>query len=637
MTASMNQKKVVSLDKKWKEFLFAFSGFGPNLLMILMGSYYSDALNPAALEIGEQYQAILPNFCFILPALFPILYALGKVFDGIIDIPFAYITDTLSTKWGRRRPAIAVCLIPMIVSYVLCWVMPVQSEYSLFNTIWVSVWNIVFFATYTMCLIAFYGSLSSVCTNEAQRLRVSGYKSFFDTITYCLVYALVPVILQGAKLHVHQLVFLCMPLMLTMVIPLVLIKEGEKYGYPENDGLSEEKVTIGQSIRLTFKNKIFRRWLYVNCCTFFGLQMFLSAMNGMIIGGMGLNGAQMALLNTCAFGPVPVMLYLFNKVKAKKGVRMAYQSCLLMFSVAIMSFFIASRFILGEGNVPLKLIIGAVGGVCGSWSIGVFFMMPYLAPAQISSVEEKLTGKNHSAMYFAGNAVATSIVGAISGSLIYEYIKNVFISKEKFGIVWAADSAEAYAKLFGTAAASSQELTGVYNLGNLLVPFIVCATCIIGFFIAFKLPRDFTPDILAKEFKDHDPSLDITEFENEKPMEEKEEILFVQIGLSILSGFLFGFVWSGFLLKSIKTLTGKLKPLPNYLLACCIPFGSIWVVLKLRKLILTAAEERGVQMRINKWILIALSAVFFILPINIIALSILQHKINRLYKAEGTK
>ena len=89
---------VQSLDKKWKEFLFAFSGFGPNFLMVLMGSYYSDALNPSSLEMGEQFQAIMPGVCYILPALFPILFAIGKVFDGIIDIPFAHITDNLSTR-----------------------------------------------------------------------------------------------------------------------------------------------------------------------------------------------------------------------------------------------------------------------------------------------------------------------------------------------------------------------------------------------------------------------------------------------------------------------------------------------------------------------------------------------------------
>ena len=627
---------VRSLNTKWKEFLFAFSGFGPNFLMVLMGSYYSDALNPAALEAGEQLQAIMPGFCFILPALFPVLFALGKVFDGLIDIPFAYITDTLSTKWGRRRPAIAVCFLPMLVSFILSWVMPVQAEYSLFNTIWVFFWNLIFFASYTMCLIAFYGSLSSVCEDEPQRLRVSGYKSFFDTISYCLVYALVPVVLKGLDMHIHTLVFVSTPLMLSMLIPLFLIKEGEKYGYPENEGLSPEKISLGESLRLTFKNKIFRRWLYVNCCTFFGMQMFLSGMNGMIIGGMGMNSLQMALLNTCAFAPVPIMLYLFNKSKARYGVRATYQSCLLVFAVAIMTFFFASRFMLGEGNTTLKIAIGILGGLGASWSIGAFFMMPYLAPAQISCVEERLTGKNHSAMYFAGNAVATSVVGAISGSLVYEYVKNIFLSKEK-GFTWATDSSEAYRKLYGLAtdaAVSAEEAATVYNFANLVVPFIVCITCVIGFFLAFKLPRDFTPAVLARQFKEFDPALDISEIEAEDVKADKEEIIFVQVGLSILSGFLFGFIWTGLLLGSIRKLTGKLKSLPWWLLSCLIPFGQIFTVVRLRSLILDKAAEEGKQVKLPLLPLILLSCVFFILPLNVITLAILQSAVNRLYREE---
>ena len=103
--------KVRSLDKKWKEFLYACTGFGPNFLMVLMGAYFTDAINPVALGEGS-YQAIMSGTCFILPLVFPTLYAIAKAFDGIIDVPFAYITDTLSTKWGRRRPTILVCMIP---------------------------------------------------------------------------------------------------------------------------------------------------------------------------------------------------------------------------------------------------------------------------------------------------------------------------------------------------------------------------------------------------------------------------------------------------------------------------------------------------------------------------------------------
>ena len=631
---------VKSLDKKWKEFLFAFSGFGPNFMMILMGSYYSDALNPSALESGEQFQAIMPGVCYILPALFPILFAIGKVFDGIIDIPFAHITDTLSTKWGRRRPAIAVCTLPMIISYALCWIPVGGPEKQLFNTIWVTAFSMIFFATYTMCLIAYYGSLSTACVDEPQRLRVSGYKSFFDTISYCVVYALVPVILSSAKIQINTLVFVSMPIMLTMIIPLFLIKEGEKYGYPENVGMSEEKVTIGESIRLTFSNRIFRNWLYVNCCTFFGLQMFLSSMNGLIIGGMGLDGVQMAILNTFAFGPVPVMLYLFNKAKARHGVRATYQSCLLMFAVAIMSFFLGSRFVLGEGNTMLKIIIGIIGGICGSWSIGVFFMMPYLAPAQISSVEEKLTGKNHSAMYFAGNAVATSIVGAISGNLVYEYIKNIFFARGK-GLVWAEAgeglkaSEVAYKMLFGEIGTEQQVAESVFNFGNLVVPFIVCITCVAGFFIAFRLPKDFTASILAAEFKALDPSVDISKIEAEEPKAEREEIIFVQVGLSILSGFIFGFIWLGQILKSIKEFKPEFKRLVPYLVSCLIPFASIYFALKMRREILDAADKAGVSIKINSALLVASSVIFPILPINVVGLAMLQSGVNKFYRSIG--
>ena len=630
---------VQSLNKKWKEFIFAFSGFGPNFLMILMGSYYSDALNPSSLEMGEQFQAIMPGVCFILPALFPILFAIGKIFDGLIDIPFAHITDTMSTRWGRRRPAIAVCFLPMLVSYLLCWIPIGGPEAKLFNTIWVAVCSVIFFASYTMCLIAYYGSFSAVCSDEPQRLRVSGYKSFFDTATYCLVYALVPVILSGAQMQIDRLVFICMPIMFTMIIPLFLIKEGEKYGYPENEGMSEEKLTIGESLSLTFKNRIFRRWLYVNCCTFFGLQMFLSSMNGLIIGGMGMNGLQMAILNTCAFGPVPVMLYLFNKAKARYGLRPTYQSCLLLFAVAILSFFFGSRFVLGEGNMPAKMIIGIIGGLCGSWSIGAFFMMPYLAPSQISCVEERLIGKNHSAMYFAGNALTTSIVGAISGNLVYEYVKNIFIAKGR-GLVWAESegalsaSEVAYTKLFGVVGSEAEVAASVFNFGNLMVPFIVVITCVAGFFLAYKLPMNFTPFILAKEFKEMDPSLDISEFEKEEPKEERSEIIFVQIGLSVLSGFIFGFIWAGLLMKAIKNYVRSFKMLPAYLVSCLVPFAEVVYLLKMRRYILEIAAERGVSLKISKIALILPSLIFPLLFTNVVALSVLQNAMNKVYEHE---
>lgn len=622
---------VKSLNNKWKELLFSFSGFGPNFLMILMGAFYTDALNPAAMGANANYQVIMENVCFILPVLFPVLYTVAKIFDGIIDIPFAHITDTLSTKWGRRRPTILVCMIPMIVSYAFCWWPIGGADGQLLNTIWISFWLLVFFSTYTMCMITFYGSLSTVCSSESQRLRVSGFKSFFDTISYCVVYALVPVLLSALKINIDKFVYICMPFMLTIIIPLFLIKEGEKYGYPELQGQSGERVSIIESIRLTFKNKLFINWLIVNCCSFFGLQMFLVGMNAMIIGGMGFNGLEMAISNTCAFAPVPVMLYLFNKLKAKKGIRFTYQTCLISFAVAILSFDLASLFVVGA-NKPLQLAISCIGGVFGSWAIGSFFMMPYLVPAQISSVEEKLTGKNHSAMYFAAQAVTTSIVGALASALVYENIKMLFISKEKPGIIYA-ESYEAAAEKFGLL--ESQ----VYNLGTLLVPIIVCVMCIIGFIVAFRMPKDYSFENVAKEIKRQHPELEIDAHIaanlKEESKEEKGEIIFVQLALSILSGFIFGFVWLGFILNTLKKLVGERKTGLKWAICCFVPFASIYFLLKKHKQLVELARARGAEVIHIPAIHIILGIFFPILPINVISMCLLQKNINTVLNIEN--
>ncbi|MBE5816670.1 MAG: hypothetical protein E7315_02965 [Clostridiales bacterium] len=615
-----------TLDKKWKEILYSMSGLGPNLLMVILGAYFTDAINPAALQEGS-YQAILSGTCFILPLVFPVLWMLAKIFDGIIDIPLAALTDTLKTKWGRRRPPIAVCFIPMVVSYAMCWWPVFGPENQLGNTIWIVSWAFVFFTTYTMCLIAFYGSLSTVCENEDQRLTVSSFKSFFDTISYCLTYALVPVLLGAFKIHINELVMYLLPLMATMIIPLFMIKEGDKYeamlrekGIKFTPLADEPKVGIWESIKLTFTNKIFIRWCVVNCCSFFGLQMFLVSMNSLINGGMAFNETQMAVLNTCAFAPVPIMLYLFRKLKAKKGIRFAYQTCLLSFAVCILSFDFASVYVLGYNNVTLQYIIGCTGGVIGSWAIGSFFMMPYMIPAQISSVEEKLTGKNHSAMYFAGQAITTSVVGAIAGSLVYEYIKRLYISKSVSGVI-SANNFEEAAKLFGV------DRLDVYNLGTLLVPIIVSVFCIFGFLLAFTMLKDYNPRSVAKalglekELEKHPELLN-----EEKKLIVDNDSVIVNLALYVLSGTIFGFIWNKVIINNVNKLKMKKGGWGIWLLNTFIPFYSVYWSYKTCKFIKAKSDELNVQTKDKSVVCMILSALF----LHFISYSIIQSDINKI-------
>lgn len=631
-------KKFRNLDKIWKEILFAASGLGPNLMMVLMGAFFTDAVNPAALDLASNSSKAVQTItgtCLIVPGLFSVLWFLAKTFDGIIDVPFASLTDNMRSKFGKRRLPILICFIPMTVSYLLCWI-PISVN-PMANTIWFFIWSLVFFSTYTMSLIAFYGSLSTVCYDNKQRLRVSSFKSFFDTISYIIVYALVPLILGVSGLHIDNLVFILMPMMLTMIIPIFMIKEGDKWkkkaaylGYEVLEEGKEENVKLFESIKLTFTNKPFLKWCVVNCCSFFALQMFLVSMNALILGGMGMSSSQMAILNTCAFAPVPVMLYLFKKLSDKKGLRFAYQSCLLSFSFSILSFFFGSNYVMGD-NITAKLIIGIIGGIMGSWSIGAFFMMPYMIPAQVSSVEEKLTHKNHSAMYFAAQAFLTSIIGAFASSIVYENIKQLFISKEASGIVSAVDS-EAMSAAQNAALQLGVDVNSVYNLGTLLVPIFVSIFCFIGFIFAYRMPKNYSPKEVSKELgleKEYEENIHL--FPEERVVPFEAESLVVNISLWILSVSIFGYIWLYQLTKAVNTFAKKRISVLHVILSILFLPYSIYLVYILKK----AIDEKALSINIYTKKTSIIPCVFAVLGLSFVSLSMLQIRLNKIAKVQN--
>jgi len=465
-----------SLDKRWKELLFAANSFGPNMLFTLLGAYLTDAINPIGLTADIQSWS-LTGYCLVLPSMFGITWALAKVFDGLVDIPLAHLTDNIRTRWGRRRPMFLLSLVPQIISFLLVWTPLEFRANSVLNTLWIGFMLLCYYTSYTLSMITFFGSSSSICKDEAQRVRVGNFKSFFDTIGFCIVYALLPVFI-GKGINIRTVALCAMPLMLTLLIPLFLIKEGEKYGQGK-DYLPEARVSLKDSLRLALRNRLYLRWIIPNACAYFGLNMFLASQNTLISGVMNLSASWAAIMNVCAFAPVPLMLFIYYKMIQKKGIRFSYRVAIGSFAVAILNFCVGSEYLFPH-NEMVRIIIGCVGGFLGSFGIGAFFATPYIVPAQIAAMEFKATGKDHTAMYFAIQSLSTSAVAAISTGLVYEQVKNIVVPKVIEGVA----------------------LTGeTWKIGVSLVPIILSLMCVVGFIMAGRMPKQYTEEIVSKEME----------------------------------------------------------------------------------------------------------------------------------------
>jgi MFS family permease len=173
---------------------------------------------------------------------------------------------------------------------------------------------------------------------------------------------------------------------------------------------------------------------------------------------MGLLGWQIAVINTSAFAPVPLMLWIYRKVMKKKGFRFAFQTALFAFALAMITFAIA--YVEWIPSVWARLIVGALGGTIGSYGIGAFFSAPYTIPSQMAAEELAATGKSHPSMYFAMQGFFNAIVAAISTSVVWINIRDLNVNGELY-------------------------------FGVHLMPFIVAGACVISILLAFFLPKSF--------------------------------------------------------------------------------------------------------------------------------------------------
>lgn len=417
--------------KRWQIPLFAFASFGPCMLSTIISVYLVDALQTAGFGADLEHWTFAGK-TIVAVGLFSVMKAISSLMDGLVEVPVATLVQNLKTPWGKRRPAILVGTIVMTLAYVLFCFPISYEENSVANSIWCGVLLTVFVSFFTLAINALFGTYAEITANDDDRLLLTNVKAAFDTIQYSIAYALIPVFI-GFGINIRQIGLYMAPLSATILIAVFLIKENStmpgavaKYGENAGEAVEEENVGMVDGLKMSLGNEAFRAWLIIHGLFNLGLQMFLSGQNVLISGPMGLNGFQIAIINSSAFAPVPLMLIFYRMVMKKKGYRFAFQTALGSFALGMVCTCLA--YVQWFPNVMVRLALGATGGVICSYGMGAFFSAPTAMPTQIAADEKKRTGKSHPSMYFAVQGIVNSLVGAIGPGLIWVNLRNVSLN-----------------------------------------------------------------------------------------------------------------------------------------------------------------------------------------------------------------
>ena len=396
------------ITKKGKLILYGCSGLGVNLLNIVMGSYLCSALLVGGFDKNVEHWTFL-NKDLVIAGVWMVLAAIAKIIDGLIDLPFSHFTDNLKSKWGKRKTAIVIGAVPMLIAYIL-FNFPLNREATMLNTIWFALLLMVFYACYTLTMLTYYGTFAEITQNQEDITLISNTKSVCDVVYFSLGFALVPALVNSG-LNVRIVALLLLPCALTMLIPLFMLKENNEEVLEEK---KEKKVTVLSSIMFTLKDKPYILWLCVLFVNNIGLQLFLSGINEYF---STLHVNQALIMPTC-FVPVPFTILLYNKIIKKRGLGFALRYVLLVYSIG-MALMGLCNFIPASFKLPFALLCSLIV----SFSIGSFFSITYMVPSQMAAKRTE-NGETASTMYYAIQGLFEAVSAAIGGSLILVALKQ---------------------------------------------------------------------------------------------------------------------------------------------------------------------------------------------------------------------
>lgn len=402
-----------TLQKKWQMLIYAMAGMGINMLNLMVGSYLCSALLVGGFDAKDLPFQTYVQKDLVIPALWAIFAMAAKVIDGVIDIPLASLADNFRSRWGRRRPVLLIGLVTVVACFLLFLVVPNASGISLGNTIYYGIILCLFFTTYTLTMVTYYATFTEVVSTERERNFLSNVKSVCDIVYFILGYVVVRMLLNGLNVRIVALIVL--PLALTMIIPLFLIKESSTR---KQDGEIQKAkpVNLVASLGYTLKNKNYIIWMAVYALMTFGVQLFLGGINEYF----SYTNMDMILIMGSTFAPVPFALILYNKLTKKHGFGVSFRYVLLTYSAGMLLMFCV--YFLAGGM--LRTLLAILAGLICSLAIGALFSVAYSVPSQLAAEEQEKTGVINSAMYFAVQGLFSGVATGIATGLVLVALKQ---------------------------------------------------------------------------------------------------------------------------------------------------------------------------------------------------------------------
>lgn len=380
--------------------LYSMASAGLNILAITIDTWILYFYAPPPDSGRTQYLPL---------ALIGVLMTVASLRDAVIDPFIGHWSDTLRSRWGRRRPFLVLASPFILLGAVLLWTPPagivvVIAIYFMFV-------NLMYRTAYSLVGIPYDGTLPEMAPDSKARVGLSYWKNVFG-IAGVLIGSLVAAPLFQSIGAVYMGVVVGVVGVATIYLTLLGLRETDRpLGKPMRaiDGL-----------KATFHNKqfliVFVSTLFVHVCyqmLLINFPYFVTLVLGKSEADVGIFQGVLILMIALT-GPIWM---LWNKRRSQRW--------LLNFTMIGLAIVVALGFLVGgTAALPLDmqafLLVTLIGVMLGGYLIVIYAMM-----GNVVDYDEMLTGRRREAIYYGTFSFAIGL-GSSLGALVLPQLLNTF-------------------------------------------------------------------------------------------------------------------------------------------------------------------------------------------------------------------
>ncbi len=156
----------------WRVALYSSASAGLNILAITVSTWLLYFYSPPPDSGRPVYMPAVTMGVLLLIATF---------WDAAIDPFIGHFSDTLRSRWGRRRPFLMFASPFILIGAVLLWMPPSLTNYTL-NAVYFLVIILIYHTSYSLVGIPYDASLPEMAPETHARLGLSYWKGFFGII-----------------------------------------------------------------------------------------------------------------------------------------------------------------------------------------------------------------------------------------------------------------------------------------------------------------------------------------------------------------------------------------------------------------------------------------------------------------------